>query len=284
MLELFQLGTIQSNVSLLTLVTLGKNQASSLSYRESYLKSLNRIQEVPIPVEAERPFPFMLFDVEAAQVAPLLARLVSARQQGCWSSVPASEAPAITESVRQSISLLEQWSSQSRQALEILIGCIVVAVGRESGGGSHADALGAIRLSPSPKWIAPDYADCILHETIHQAFFLDEMIRGPFTLPEAEAESVRILSPIRREPRPLYLSFAAAAVAVGLLQLHEYLNLYDRSTAYCLNLLPTILELKKHVRLLTSRGRAVLEEMDTEILQSRTFESACLEILNKNYA
>lgn len=146
---------------------------------------------------------------------------------------------------------------------ESLIARFLIARKPNCGGASTGDMLGCVWLSPPNSWGSPDYAEAILHESVHQALFLDEMVRRVYSAdpPVLAAEDACVVSAIRKERRPLDASFHAACVAAALVDLYRFLDRPDRVRSLQAGLKPSVEELAIKSQYLTDHGQQILHEL-----------------------
>ncbi|MET8702748.1 HEXXH motif-containing putative peptide modification protein [Kitasatospora sp. NPDC004723] len=88
------------------------------------------------------------------------------------------------------------------------------------GGGSGSNLPGLVSMSPGDSWKPHDFAESLVHETVHLNVFLEHMVYGLYTLPakELEADQYRVLSAVKvGEMRPLDKAFHSAVVAPPLM-------------------------------------------------------------------
>ncbi|MCX4685484.1 HEXXH motif-containing putative peptide modification protein [Kitasatospora purpeofusca] len=88
------------------------------------------------------------------------------------------------------------------------------------GGGTGSILPGLVSMSPGDAWKPHDYAESLVHETIHLNVFSADMVYRLYRLPakELEAEEYRVLSAVKvGELRPLDKAFHSAVVAPPLM-------------------------------------------------------------------
>ncbi|MGW2539303.1 aKG-HExxH-type peptide beta-hydroxylase [Kitasatospora sp. NPDC001574] len=88
------------------------------------------------------------------------------------------------------------------------------------GGGTASILPGLVSMSPGDAWKPHDYAESIVHETVHLNVFLADMFYRLYRLPAKElaADEHRVLSAVKvGELRPLDKAFHSAVVAPPLM-------------------------------------------------------------------
>ncbi|WIT26852.1 hypothetical protein [Bacillus phage SPbetaL1] len=147
-----------------------------------------------------------------------------------------------------------------------LIGTIYCIKVKGSAGGSISNSIGLIWLNPSCDWSVIDYADAIYHEFIHNSLFLDDMVNCIFPDPQlCEKNDAFVLSPIRKERRPLDRSYHASCVAIGLMHFYHLLSDDKNARRFLEDLRQTVTELNTKTSYLGKRGIEILKAMNNFI-------------------
>jgi hypothetical protein len=169
----------------------------------------------------------------------------------------------LRRAVADGLGLLADVYPAGAESARFLVGSFVFARQPGSGGASLGDQLGVVWLNPPDRWEVVDYAEAILHESVHQALFLHEMVNRVYVagIEEMELEDSRVLSAVRRERRPYDASFHAAVVATELRVLYEKLGNGERAEVFAAGLRQTLPELAERRHFLTDVGSAVLDQM-----------------------
>lgn len=147
---------------------------------------------------------------------------------------------------------------------------VVYAWRDEYSGGSVSSRIGWIWMSPQQGWDVSDYLENLIHEYVHNALFLEEMVHTLFSTSGANmaAPENRIVSAIRRVPRYFDQAFHAAGVALVLLEVAENNGRFDTSRSILDGLLPSLDALKDRLDLLSPNGVRVLNEMIDRALKA----------------
>lgn len=104
--------------------------------------------------------------------------------------------------------------------VDLVVTDVVLFTSRNKGGGSSSHLPGLISMSPGPDWEVHDFAESIVHETVHLNVFLADMAYRLYTLPTKvlEADQHRVLSAVKiGQMRPLDKAFHSAVVAPPLM-------------------------------------------------------------------
>jgi hypothetical protein len=141
----------------------------------------------------------------------------------------------------------------------------VVVVGHNPGAvsGSARHLLGAIVMCPPTDDTGLTAAGLLLHESVHQALWLAEMVVGLFAYSPGEIDALGIhaLSPIRRQPRRIDSAFHAACVAVELASWHADAGRWHEVDALVRGLPLSVASLEDRRDAFTAQGRAFLEDL-----------------------
>jgi HEXXH motif-containing protein len=277
-MKIVSLDRIRANMQA---VAMFADPASAISHgnRLSYFTSLNRLQRYDLRFSSERAEPLLDFAADPYGSEAIL--LDSLRRSQDFDAitpigtVPSDEMTRIGDQYRSAHRLLGAYDSEILQVINDLIAWIIVVRTPGYVGGSFWHALGAIWISPLQDWTALNYAESLLHEGVHQAMFLDDMIHGLFAGPPAalSSDDALVASSIRKMRRPYDYAFHSATVSVALIDFFEHSRLTERAAELCPPLLCTLVELHEKRRFLSPRGHAILEDMIGRTASFSSFEA-----------
>jgi HEXXH motif-containing protein len=239
----------------------------------SYFAGLNAIQRYKIPPRRESDEWFFLFDLSDSDTQRLVERFHESGDVSPGDEILAQEGKRIIANLKAGLNVLKEYNQEAAQIAKLLVAGFVFAQKAGFAGGSVSSQLGIVWINPPASWTESDYAETLLHESTHQAQFLDQMVRGwyivdAFRMAQPDAQ---VISPIRRVKRPFSLSFEAACVAVTLLDFHEQLYGSDRADDLCQSLVRTLVELSDRSQFLTEHGQQLLDEFNQTVLSSPSF-------------
>jgi hypothetical protein len=179
--------------------------------------------------------------------------------------------PRLANNIESGFDVLRAAYPASVDSVRVLVAEFLFAKQKGSGGASLGDQLGVIWLNPPARWERVDYAEAILHESVHQALFLHEMVNRVYDagIEEMEDEESLVVSAVRRERRPYDASFHAACVAFELRGFYLRLGDDERATPFTEGLQQTLPELVERRRVLTDVGDEILGQMVNEIPGAR---------------
>jgi hypothetical protein len=224
----------------------------------AYVHTLNALQRYPIPFSEGERSPCLDFELNDPAVRWLLSELSGDNQVEVFS---AAEQLQIRDKVKAGLQRLRVLDPSAEDAVRFLIPRLVFARHALRAGGSAANAVGMVWLSPLVNASVDDYAEFLWHEATHQALFLAEMIQPLFTVERRNGPMPQITSAIRRKPRDYDLAFHAACVAASLIELHQALGNQDRVAELRHGLSLTVSELLALQEPLAPAGRAILQEL-----------------------
>lgn len=273
MLEFFVPETVAANARVLAEAV--GTAWEGRSPRAAYFEALETIQPLRFAYDADRAEPALDFG-RSPEGEVLIQHFLGVEGVGESSRFAAGDEPRLRSAVTDGLGLLADVYPEGADSARFLVGSFLFARQAGSGGASLGDQLGVVWLNPPARWEAVDYAEAILHESLHQALFLHEMVNRVYVagIEEMELEESRVVSAVRRERRPYDASFHAAVVATELRGLYERLGDGERAEVFAAGLRQTLPELADHRHFLTDVGAAVLDQMIAELPPPREGEQA----------
>jgi hypothetical protein len=252
MLSVLEPLRIAANISTLTSVIIGTDG--------SYFDALNQIQDRFQIETGGADSPYLLTDLDD-QTKIFLNRILAESQ------VPANKverlSPACEYNLRariaESYRVLQVYDPSLPTSVRNLIGTLIVAQVPNCVSGSSPDALGTVWISPRPDWDATRYAECLCHELVHQALFLEDMLNPIFQFTESEP---MIVSSIRRRKRPYESSFHAAVVSGALIEMYLSMDFHTQAVSFLDGLVESVVEFRALPEYLTPRGVTLLAELE----------------------
>jgi hypothetical protein len=231
--------------------------------RRSYLAAMMRIQPARLDFRPDEDEILIDFDPKSQEEKETFALIMSvdALPEG-W-AYPLEERPLIAQRIRDALALIGEMEPELLRSIHTLVGSFLMARMEGFDGGSLTNVVGAIWMAMPPSRPVVDFAEFIVHEFVHQALFLEDMVHCVFLDGEAGmAESdLRVTSAIQKIPRGYDKSFHSAFVAFTLSRFFERLDLPERVGEFLEPLRVTVPELGQDTRFLTDHGRVVLGEL-----------------------
>jgi len=267
MLGVLEAVTVDANIDEL-LLHMGAEPGAS-SRRSAYVEALNRIQPIALPEPPDDgPLPWVLTFTADEPAHEAALRYAVTDDTGSTSDelelLTSSEAADVERHLRNALEILRTYDPALADAAVKLNSWFLFA--RKPGviGGSSGGMMGLVWLNPPVEWDDVDHAESLLHETTHQAIFLDDLLHKLFARSIASMDSdpdATVTSAIRRTRRRFDLAFHAACVAVELVGLHEHLGLSERAETHREGALASIEELEHHLDLFTEHGLSAFEDL-----------------------
>ena len=264
-----RLATVRRNIA--SVIAFARAAGANVDCRSgAYFTALQALQGHPYRIHTQREAFCLEFDVERAWVQPILQAAAASEADEAEATAPssftgfgASEQTAIARNLTAAMQMLREFEREVPSLVRELVGCLVVAKCAGYAGGSLGNVLGVVWISPQDGWRPVDYAEHLLHETVHQALFLDDMVNGLFTASPARMaqDDACITSPIRKIKRPFHAAFHAACVAAVLAGFYEQLDIQEKTLEFQRPARQTLAEMQERRHLLTAHGRSVFEAL-----------------------
>jgi hypothetical protein len=186
------------------------------------------------------------------------------------------------QKIREGLGIFQSKFPLTYQAFCTLVPFLLIARRDGYGGGGVSNRVGIIWLSPYDSTTSVEHAENLLHEFIHQALFLEDMVNTvfPFNALVMDESSNQALSAVRRTKRGYDKSFHSAFVAYGIVEFYNKLGDFERVAHYLAPLLTCLDELIQHPNMLTENGQRQLNALVVASLKRH--ESISLEHVIKS--
>ena len=259
MLSSFEPDHVERNMAaLVAAVAPGDDEAS---LRTRFHRALAQVQrwKPPFGTDGE---PLVDFDLEHPEVQAALRDIVG-RADPAAVRITGEERERRARDIAAGAERLAAYDSGAARSLQLLAATILVLRGEGMAGGSATGLIGTIWLFPDDRWDPVRFAENLLHESVHLALFLDEMINTLYVVDHAalEADDALVTSAIRRVRRPYDRSLHAACVAVELIDYHEHAGNAEAAARMREGVAASTVELADKARVLSPHGREVLAEL-----------------------
>jgi hypothetical protein len=155
-------------------------------------------------------------------------------------------------------------------AVVVTCGAPVVSAGAQHG-------LGTVFVNPGAGWRVLDYAEALLHESIHHAQYLDQRLTPWCTRPiNGLLDMDPVVTATRPSPRPLPLLLQAACVGVAIVDLRWWAGERQAAVGICEGLVEAARDLQLHEHQLSLRGREVLHDLAASVSASPALVATCV--------
>lgn len=209
------------------------------SFKESYISSLNAIQNTSIPC---RESVVLSFDNPTLLNELWREGLITPDARHLFSPL---ERERIVHHIADAFAFIKAVDVNLHDAIQAMIGTIA-CIRREGSSGTVSSMIGLLWLNPDPSWTIVDYAENIVHEFIHNTIFLADLIWKIFTKPHWYApEEGLVVSAIKKYPRGVNIAYHSAFVAIGLSIFMKKAQQHARAEELALGLRETISGLKE---------------------------------------
>jgi hypothetical protein len=244
-----------------------------LKLKQRYVEALDAVQRDPVVRPVERDPVVHFWEPPGDRFPGFAAHFLEDEDAPADVVVPEAQRARVREGVAAGLRIVEDYDGAYAEMVRTLTAAVVCVRRRDLLSATVSSHLGQILLHPIEGATDAFFAEALLHEGIHQAQFLDEMITGWYTIDHREMDrpEALVVSPIRRVRRPLNLTFNAVGVAAVLLDFLWWLGDRERAEDMCRPLLVSLSELKDREQLLTPRGQEVLESTAEVAAASRAF-------------
>lgn len=247
------------------------------SFKRGLVAALDRVQALPTPIGEDEQRPRVIFvDGQGDALGRLIDEFRDPQAAGGNHPEPLPEAgrAAITSQIDSAIAMIEEFHDGYAAVVHDLLCTVILGTGVKSVSASLGHQIGTAFINPQQGWTVLDMAEQILHESIHEAQYLDQMIHEWYARPfhELLASDVLVTSPIRRVPRPVPLVLQAATVGVAIMDLRSWSGAMEAASEMCGHLAQSLGGVKQHEDLLSDRGRQVLHELAADIAASPALE------------
>ena len=231
------------------------------SLRARFFNGLARVQRWKPPFRPDGE-PLIDFDLEHPEVQAALRDIVGPTPPA-EVRIVGEERARLERDLRAGEDVLAAYDPAAAHSVRLLCGTVVVLRGEGVAGGSATGLIGTVWLFPDAGWGPARFAENLLHETVHNALVLDEMVNTFYDVdPEAlAAEDALVTSAIRRVRRPYDRSLHAACVAVELIDLHDHQGNAAAAARMREGVAASTCELADKSHVLSAHGRDVLAEL-----------------------
>lgn len=249
------------------------NEVREDSFKRGLVAALDHVQALPTPLGEDERRPRVIFaDGQGGSLGRLIDEFRDPEAAGGSRPEPVPEAgrEALTSQIDAAIAMIEEFHDGYAAVVHDLLCAVILGTGVKSISASLGHQIGTAFINPQKGWTVLDMAEQILHEAIHEAQYLDQMVHDWYSRPfhELLASDVLVTSPIRRVPRPIPLVLQAATVGVAIMDLRSWAGATAAASEMCRHLAQSLAGVKQREDLLSDRGRQVLHELAAAVAAS----------------
>jgi hypothetical protein len=176
----------------------------------------------------------------------------------------------VRDKIARALNLINEQDPSTFEAINTIIGRFLMARLEHFEGGSISSLIGAIWIALDPDKPVEEFAELIVHEYVHNALFLEDMVHGVFVDGEARLgeDDALVTSAILKIPRGYDKAFHSAVVSAVLGEFQQRLGLHEKAATALEPLATTLIGLREKDDMLTDNGRRVLSELEDWVGQS----------------
>jgi HEXXH motif-containing protein len=177
--------------------------------------------------------------------------------------IPYDRRDVYQEKFNSARTLISQYLPDTAISIDKLIFSYLFAVRPGYHGGTLSSKIGMIWLSPTLSWEVSLWAENIIHEFVHNALFLEDMVYNVFpygTEKMAEPEALT-LSAIRETKRGYDKSFHSAFVLLSIIRFYQKLGISIQVNQFIVSLTHCVDDLIKKPQYLAPHGKRLLDEL-----------------------
>lgn len=243
------------------------------SFKRGFVAALDRVQALPTPIGEDEQRPHVIFaDRQGGPLGRLIDEFRDPEAEGGNRPKPLPEVgrKALTSQIDSAVMMIEEFHDGYATVVHDLLCTVILGTGVRSVSASLSHQIGTAFINPQKGWGVLDMAEQILHESIHEAQYLDQMVHDWYVRPFHEMLDSKVLvtSPIRRIPRPVPLVLQAATVGVAIMELRWWAGAVEAASEMCGHLAKSLAGIKRHEDLLSDHGRQVLHELAADVAAS----------------
>jgi hypothetical protein len=233
--------------------------------RARYIEALVQRQGLPLHQGPGRRFWFHDPEGRADTVIPR-GREPFASGYGAIRALCPDEREAALHLLGRSDEILRTLDPRLHHLVTLLVSDVVLAKGERAGSMTASWLLGVVSFLPHDEWHEWDYAERLVHETIHLNLYLGEAIHELFLRAQPEFATARALSAIREgELRPIDGAFHAACVSFVLAYFWHRAGVGDKSASYARRCQDAVRSLGEQRHLLSPYGNAIWSQLQRHV-------------------
>ncbi len=211
MISSMHYNNIINNTSAVVNFTARKPNINTL--RIDYFNSLNEIQKYKFYFNEDYEEVLLVNNIKDPYIKSSFIHFTNLSELNHENYFSQAECNTIKKYIESSMKIIDKYYPELTKSIHRLIGCCLLMKQNGITTGSSAVLLGAILLNPSVTWKEVNYCDAILHESMHQSIYLDDMVNGIYAKSLNDMASVEglVTSSIRKVKRSMIVLFRQLA-------------------------------------------------------------------------
>jgi hypothetical protein len=237
--------------------------------RGAFLGAMEELQVLHLGLCSDEDSTTPTFAPAADESAAWLAVMAIDELPDDWEYV-GTDRQKVRDKIARALNLVREHDPSTFEAINTIIGRFLVARLEHFEGGSISSLIGAIWIALGPDRPVEEFAELIVHEYVHNALFLEDMVHGVFVDGEARLgeDDALVTSAILKIPRGYDKAFHSAVVSAVLGEFQQRLGLHEKAATSLEPLATTLIGLREKDEMLTDNGRRVLAELEDWVGQS----------------
>lgn len=136
-------------------------------------------------------------------------------------------------------------------------------------GGTVSSRIGLIWLSPSVEWSDDEWLENLIHEFVHNALFLEDLVHSIFSVGSARLEQSDALatSAIRQVKRGYDKSYHSAFVSQTIIEYYLAIGKNEKAASFIFPLVVCVEDLNKNTTLISEHGKQLLMNLSINVLE-----------------
>ena len=203
-------------------------------------------------------------------VSDQVESMISFESKRLENTLSQSDKDGICRNIRHAEILMNRLMPNFFKIYRLLVSEIACIRAYGSGGRTASNVLGVIWLSPLNKWTTIDYGEALVHETVHLAIFLDDMLHGIYTdARSVHDEAAKAQSAIRGEQRPVDKSLHSSCVAAVISDYYQALGDHETSISFIPKLDAAVADIRNSSAYgyLGGKGKSLIHELQQYVTQ-----------------
>jgi hypothetical protein len=232
--------------------------------RQDYLRTINLLQSLTFNWTANPAEPLLDFANDRGSKASAIVEFIADAQlsRTDWTS-SSEDGRATTISIHDAMEVLASYDPDLVRSLRTLVGSLVVGEVEGFDGGSNSAIVGVIWIGLHDKRSVEEHAELLLHEFVHQAVFLEDMVHGLLkegAVRLAEDDAL-VTTALQRRRRGFDKAFHSLFVATELAHFSDWIGQAERAADYRAGAVTTLKQLMERDQFLSSSGIERLMEV-----------------------
>ena len=176
---------------------------------------------------------------------------------------PLGERDTIARAFEAAMATFAEWLPETFASFVAMTGFVILARRAGYSGGTVSNRIGLIWLAPEADWTIEHWVENLVHEFVHNALFLEDMVHGVLVAgaDRLEQPDALAISAIRQVRRGYDKAYHSGFVSVTLVEFYERLGMSQRGRPFVSPLLVCVEDLVRQRAFATPHGCALLDEL-----------------------